>query len=372
MRNLHPIAVLLALGIAGASGLATAQHAIDAHVEHGLVPNGGVKIHYASLGDHGPLVVMLHGFPDYWYTWRDQMQELAKDHHVVAIDLRGYNKSDKPAGVAQYAMPILIADVAAVIQHFGHEKATVVGHDWGGAIAWNCAMYRPQMVDRLIICNLPHPRGIRRELRNNREPAANSAYARRFQEDGAHEKLNRETLVAWVKDPRCRNSYVEAMKRGDLEAMLHYYKANYPRVTAATQKRRTAPKMPKVRMPVLMIHGLEDKALMAAGLNGTWEWLEKDLTLVTVPGAGHFVQHDASELVTRSMKMWLHRDGAPAKISTARKSAINSECPFSNKAIRADCLTRYRGKVVGFCNPGCRDKFAKDPARYFDRVRTDG
>ena len=101
-------------------------------VKHGYADSGGVKIHYAALGD-GPLVVMLHGFPDYWYTWRHQMEALSSSHQVVAIDMRGYNRSDKPAGVESYKMTHLVSDVRAVIGHFKNEKATIVGHDWGGA-----------------------------------------------------------------------------------------------------------------------------------------------------------------------------------------------------------------------------------------------
>jgi pimeloyl-ACP methyl ester carboxylesterase len=97
-------------------------------VEHGYADNGGVKTHYAMLG-RGPLVVLIHGFPDFWYTFRDQMAELSSDFQTVAIDLRGYNLSDKPAGVESYAMPLLVADVASVIGHLGKERATVVGHD---------------------------------------------------------------------------------------------------------------------------------------------------------------------------------------------------------------------------------------------------
>ncbi|HLE70595.1 MAG TPA: alpha/beta hydrolase, partial [Vicinamibacteria bacterium] len=122
-------------------------------VEHGDADSNGVRIHYASLGQ-GPLVVMLHGFPDFWYSWRDQMEVLSSDFQTVAIDLRGYNLSDKPAGVESYAMPLLVGDVAAVIRHLGKDKAIVVGHDWGGAVAWYLALTQPQMVEKLVILNL--------------------------------------------------------------------------------------------------------------------------------------------------------------------------------------------------------------------------
>ena len=128
---------------------AMASSALYDRVEHGYADSDGVKIHYASLGE-GPLVVMIHGFPDFWYTWRDQMEVLAEDFKVVALDLRGYNRSDKPEGVDQYAMPLLAADVAAVIRHLGEESAIIVGHDWGGAIAWTFALTLPESSPFLV------------------------------------------------------------------------------------------------------------------------------------------------------------------------------------------------------------------------------
>ncbi len=104
-------------------------------VQHGYASNGDVKVHYASVGE-GPLVVMIHGFPDFWYTWRHQMAGLSENFKVVAIDQRGYNKSSQPAGDENYDMRLLVSDVAAVVRHFGAEKAVIVGHDWGGVVAW--------------------------------------------------------------------------------------------------------------------------------------------------------------------------------------------------------------------------------------------
>lgn len=277
---------------------------LDKRVEHGYANSSGVKIHYASLGSKDkPLIVMIHGFPDFWYTWRDQMEALSKDYQVVAIDQRGYNLSDKPKGVENYDVRFLVGDVAAVIKHLGRDKAIVIGHDWGGMVAWATAMAMPDIVDKLIILNLPHPRGIARELATNPEQQKNSQYARNFQKEDAASKLRAEQLAFWVKDPKAREVYIEAFKRSDMEAMLNYYKRNYPREPYVED---TSPVI-KVKAPVLMIHGLNDVALNAHALNNTWEWLERDLTLVTIPGAGHFVQQDASDLVTRSIRMWLAR-----------------------------------------------------------------
>jgi pimeloyl-ACP methyl ester carboxylesterase len=263
-----------------------------------------VKIHYAALGDRrNPLILMIHGFPDFWFTWRNQMEALSKDYYAVAIDQRGYNLSDKPTGLAQYDMSLLVADVVAVIRQLGRERAIVVGHDWGGAVAWSVAMTQPQVVEKLVILNLPHLRALGRELATNPQQHKNSQYARNFQQDGAAQKLTAEGLAAWVKDPDARAAYVEAFRRSDFEAMLNYYKRNYPREPYTVDETPLV----KVKAPVLMLHGLNDQYLLAGGLNNTWEFVESDLTLVTIPNAGHFVQHDAADMVTRTVLMWLGR-----------------------------------------------------------------
>lgn len=281
-------------------------------VKHGYADSDGVKIHYAELGK-GPLVVMIHGFPDYWYTWRHQMEVLSKDYHVVAIDQRGYNKSDKPEGVENYTLKKLVGDVAAVIHHFGEEKAIIVGHDWGGAVAWQFAIHLPQMTDKLVILNVTHPNGMRRELATNPVQQESSAYAVNFINGKPSDPtilfgkpMTAENLAYWVTDPEAQAQYIEAYKRSDFTAMLNYYKANYVRkpYEKAWQDAQENP-LPKLKMPVLIFHGLDDWAINAHGLNNTWEWLEKDMTLVTVPGASHFVQQDASEMVSTTMKWWL-------------------------------------------------------------------
>ena len=272
----------------------------ESRVTHGYADSNGVKIHYASIGK-GPLVVMIHGFPDYWYSWRHQMEALSDSYQVVAIDQRGYNLSDKPKGVENYDVRLLVGDVAAVVKSLGKEKAIIVGHDWGGLVAWQVALNLPQMTGKLIILNLPHPRGLSRELANNPEQQKNSAYARRFQQPDAASTVTAEGLTFWVTDPAAKAKYVEAFKRSDLEGMLNYYKRNYPREPYTEDKSPVV----KTQMPVLMFHGLNDTALLPGALNNTWEWMGKDLTLVTIPGAGHFVQQDAAEMVSKTMKAWL-------------------------------------------------------------------
>lgn len=261
----------------------------------------GVSIHFVEAGE-GPVVVLLHGFPDFHYTWRDQFPELAKTHRVVALDLRGYHRSGQPEGVENYRMEKLVGDVSAVLRELKCEKATIVGHDWGGAIAWSFAMQRPEQTERLVVLNLPHPRGLIRELKSNPAQQANSAYARGFQLPGAEKLLSAKALAGWVKEPEAQAQYVAAFEKSSLPGMLNFYRANYPREPYAEPA-----DLPPVRCPVLMIHGLDDQALLPGALNDTWKWIENEFTLVTIPKAGHFVHRDRPAQVTRVLTEWLSR-----------------------------------------------------------------
>ena len=308
--NLNPARTLIGLASMLASTLGLASQQLLDTVSHHYADNDGVKIHYVKTGS-GPLVVMIHGFPDYWYSWRAQMEALKDNFTVVAMDQRGYNQSDQPEGVTAYAMPNLVADVAAVVAAEGADRATIVGHDWGGAVAWQVAFALPQMVENLVIMNLPHPNGFARELANNEEQQRNSDYAQRFIAGSADDPtiiggnpMTAQSLSGWVHDTDVRAQYLRAFERSDFAAMLNFYKANYPR---SGENSAVAPSTPPplLEMPLLMFHGLEDTALHSNGLNNTWDWSKKDVTIVTVPGAGHFVQQDAPMLVSKTMQWWL-------------------------------------------------------------------
>jgi pimeloyl-ACP methyl ester carboxylesterase len=278
-------------------------------VQHGFADNNGVKIHFATIGK-GPLVVMIHGFPDFWYTWRHQMNALKSEFKVVAIDQRGYNQSDQPSSPEAYDMRHLVSDVAAVIRHHNVDSANVVGHDWGGAVAWQFAFSHPEMTRNLVILNLPHPNGLLRELTNNKEQRLNSAYTQAFKKGSASDAdiffgrpMTPENLAGWVSDPNARKRYVSAFEKSSFDAMLQFYKRNYPdlpKFNAAIPLNT-----PTLKCPTLMFHGLKDQALHSDGLNHTWDWIDADFTLVTVPNADHFVQNDAPEKVSRTLQWWL-------------------------------------------------------------------
>lgn len=301
--QIRRIALALLSVLAMLLGSAASAQDVTDQVEHRYADNDGVRIHYAVMGN-GPLIVMVHGFPDYWYTWRHQMQALADDYTVAALDTRGYNLSDQPEGVENYALDILVEDVAAVIHAQGEESATVVGHDWGGGIAWSFAALKPEMTERLIILNLPNPRALVRELAKYGQQHQNSTYARNFQLPTSHENFSAPALAASVSgdDPVVLARYTEAFERSNFASMMNYYRANFPREPYDSGAFFD---LPDVQAPVLQFHGLDDNALLPGGLNNTWDYLTSDWTLVTLPGVSHWPHHAAADKVSNMMKAWL-------------------------------------------------------------------
>ena len=273
-------------------------------VEHCYTKNNGTRLHYVTLGEGEP-VVFVHGFPDFWYSWRYQMATLAPQFKVIAIDMRAYNQSDKPGGIDNYKMEHLLTDIRAVIRDVGEEKVTLVGHDWGGAISWHFAMRHQEQVERLIIMNLTHPKGYSAVVANpTPEQKANLQYARDF----ASSTPKGDPVPEWVlaRDVQEGNGlvkerYREALSRSYWDGMMNYYRANYAEMLAEVDPDT----MTDITCPVLQFHGLKDTAVDTDGLKGTWNLVTQDYSLVTTPAAGHFVQWEAKDLVSMTMKSWL-------------------------------------------------------------------
>jgi len=281
---------------------------IEDTVQHKYTDSDGVSIHYAKAGQ-GPLVVFIHGFPDYWYSWRHQMAALSENYTVAALDTRGYNLSDKPDGVENYSMDLLVQDVASVITAEGQSSAIIIGHDWGGAIAWSFAAARPEMTERLVVMNLPHLKGLARELAKLGQQHENSQYARNFQQPNSHEAISAERLATSVSggDPDLYKRYLDAFSKSSPASMMSYYRANFPR---APYSSGPFVEINRIQAPVLQFHGLADTALLPGALNDTWAKLDQDWTLVTIPGVGHWPHHEKPEMVTNMIKAWLalHED----------------------------------------------------------------
>ena len=299
-RPVRLAALLLAFAVVPAMAAADDANAdVWDRATHHTVKSGDVDIHYVALGEGKP-VLFLHGFPDIWYSWRRQMAALEGEFRTAAMDLRGYNRSGQPKQVEDYQMPHILADVAAVIEDLGG-AVTLVGHDWGGAIAWRYAMTYPEQIERLVILNLTHPRGYGNVIANATEAQRrNTDYARRFATSKPDGSPVPEGLLGRYADQgeEVAAHYREALSRSYWDGMLNYYRANYGQVSGGDD-------LPNVQMPVLQFHGLKDTAVDKDGLKNTWDWVDRDYTLVTVPTVGHWVQLEAAGLVSKTMRAWL-------------------------------------------------------------------
>lgn len=274
-------------------------------LREGFADLAEVRLHYVEAGE-GPLVVLLHGFPEFWFGWRSQIPALAEaGFHVVAPDMRGFNLSSRPASVAAYDIDRLAADVRDLIRERGSARAFLVGHDWGGAVAWATASNHPDVVERLAVLNVPHPRRMLHGLRRPRQ-LLRSWYMFFFQLPWLPELLLRargwQGLRQGLSDaarpdafsPQDVARYVEAWSQpGAVTAMLNYYRA----VFRQTPKRAEARIRP-LEAPTLVIWGERDRHLGAELAEPDRADVPNLERVVRLPDASHWVQHDEPERVT--------------------------------------------------------------------------
>jgi len=265
-------------------------------MKEGYVTVNNVKLHYVEEGS-GPLVILLHGFPDFWYGWRKQIPALSRKYRVVAPDMRGYNVSEKPKRLDDYRLNLLADDIGELIRSFGAEQALVAGHDWGGAVAWALAARYPEMIAKVAVLNAPHPAEMRRALRTlDWRQLRKSYYAFLFQLPRIPEWVIGRNLEGFFRHIFQRTSgeadakaviekYVEAYSQaGALTAALNYYRAaaRYPDDLELSAARRIA-------VPALMIWGEQDKVLGKALARRSSDYCE-DLETIYDPTSGHWVQ----------------------------------------------------------------------------------
>ncbi|KAM3101388.1 alpha/beta fold hydrolase [Phormidesmis sp. 146-12] len=269
--------------------------------QHDRIFTNGIHLHYVTQGN-GPLMLFLHGFPEFWYSWRKQIPEFSQDYKVVAPDLRGYNESDKPPELAAYAMSELVADVKGIIEGLGYDHCILIGHDWGGAIAWNFAYAHPTMVEKLIILNLPHPAKFAQGLKTPQQ-LLRSAYIFFFQIPVLPEvliQLGDYQAIASVLPAMSVNknafaaedieAYKDAFaKRGTLTSALNYYRNSF-RQGLTREDWRT------LEVPTLMIWGEDDTALGKELTYGTDKYV-RDFQIKYIPNCGHWVQQEKPQLV---------------------------------------------------------------------------
>ncbi|MHA2180182.1 MAG: alpha/beta fold hydrolase [Promethearchaeota archaeon] len=301
-------------------------------IEEVYVETNGIKLHTVLIGSGKPLI-LLHGFPDFWYGWKDIMLGLKEEYRLIVPDLRGYNLSDKPKGVENYSLELLINDIKGLNESLNLGKFFLAGHDWGGPIAWAFAGMFPELLEKLILINGPHPFIIRDLIAKDADQRNASSYIFEFIKPDSAKILmdnNFQVLKAVMnmdfqnlpdmfkgsvpnsdsEIPKRKGTlsdfdmgkYVEAWSQpGAVNAGLDYYRAS------VTEQLLGKGWNGEIKVPTLVIHGMKDVALTPKILNGLEDYV-KDLKIVKIEGATHWVMVDAPDIVNSSIKKFISND----------------------------------------------------------------
>lgn len=276
-------------------------------VEHHHATINGIRMHYVSAGT-GDTILFLHGFPEFWYSWRHQLFEFSKHHRVVAPDLRGCNETEN---VGPYDTDTLQQDVLALIEHLGGAPVHLVGHDWGGAIAWLVAINHPEQVRTLSICNMPHPVVFRDHLRRPRQ-LLRSWYLGFFQVPWLPERalaLRNYQILARTLIRDCApgtftrddvKMYLEAWRRQGLNGGLNWYRA------LLRSRPQLAQPVPILTVPTLLAWGDQDIALGKELADAAGPYV-RDLQVEHLPDAGHWVQQEAPARINALLSAHIQR-----------------------------------------------------------------
>jgi pimeloyl-ACP methyl ester carboxylesterase len=272
---------------------------------------GDIKLHYATAGNGERLVILLHGFPECWYSWRHQIAALSDRYTIVAPDLRGYNLSDKPESVADYAIEKLVDDVVGLIHYFGRGEAAIVGHDWGAAVAWAVAERHPEAVWKLCAMQVP-PVSVWRRNQTFKQFLA-SWYIFFFQIPALPELLMRRNdfalLANALKNSTAEpgifteadiNQYKKAWREPRaLTSALNYYRANILKRLFSNRPDE------KIKVPTLFIYGEQDSFVLPATVRDVGSAVDAPFAEIRIPGAAHWVQQEAAEIVSDSLREFL-------------------------------------------------------------------
>ena len=283
-----------------------------------------IRLHYAECGSGDDLVILLHGFPECWYSWRHQLPVLGERYHAVAPDMRGYNLSDKPAGIQSYGIESLVNDVVGLINYFDKGQAVIVAHDWGASVAWALAQRHPELVSKLVAMQVPPPAAWRenftfRQLRHSwymfffqlpRLPewwASANDFAR-------IEKMYKETSVrgdAFTDDDIA--VYKEALRQpGALTGGLNYYRANVFKSLFRGGVETPKEADGRIQVPTLFIYGEQDVAVLPETVRDIGKFVAASYSELRIPDSGHWVQNEAIEEVNQALIDFLERDDLTA------------------------------------------------------------
>lgn len=277
---------------------------MDNNYQSQYIHVNGIQLHYVSAGT-GKLLILLHGFPEFWYSWKNQIPFLAHYYRVVAPDMRGYNLSDKPKGIANYRADVLATDIKALIAALGETQAYIVGHDWGGAVAWTLAALYPETVEKLIILNMPHPLEMRRQLLQlNWSQWKKSWYIFFFQLPSLPEKYIRRNLSLFFKKAlRGWAIRKDAFSDDDIAKYVAAYQQpkaigsaiNYYRAAIRYANSNIIPDS-LIKPPVFLLWGEQDRALGKELTYNTPNYCEQ-LRMQYISDASHWIQHDRPDLI---------------------------------------------------------------------------
>ena len=287
-------------------------------ITHGYANVNGIRLHYAASGKGNKLVILLHGFPEFWYSWQKQLVALSENFHVVAPDLRGYNLSDKPPRVEDYRIDKLVGDVIGLIDHFGAQQAAVVGHDWGAGVAWAVAQRYPERVSKLAVMQVPLLSAWRANL--TLKQLLRSWYMFFFQiprlpewvmsrqnfraiEQTFEERVGRKNSFSKADVER----YKEAARQpGALTGAINYYRANLrDRFFVRRPQGESKPSEGRIQVPTLFIFGEQDFAIIPATVQGLDRYIDAEYREVRIPDSGHWVQNEAPAEVNAALTDFL-------------------------------------------------------------------
>ena len=283
----------------------------------------GQPFHYLSWGKAGaPILLMLHGFPEYSGAWSEVATRLADTYHCIAPDQRGYGRTWAPPDVGHYTTSKLVGDMVALITHLGGGPVTVIGHDWGAAVAYGLAMFTPDLVERLIILNGVHPAPFQREMAAGGAQSEASQYILFLRQEGSEDRLvdNEFALLlklfsakmdlGWLSGDRLSAYKTEWARPGRMRGMVNWYRASPLQVAAPGKPITNMPDLPHdklmVHCPHLLIWGTGDTALLPASYAGLDRYAP-DLTIQEINGADHWLCHQKPDMVAQAIREWLAR-----------------------------------------------------------------
>ena len=295
-------------------------------IRHGYATVNGVRLHYAETGSGDELVLLLHGFPEFWYSWRHQLEALGKHFHVVAPDMRGYNLSDKPARVEDYRVDQIASDVVGLIDHFGALQAAVVGHDWGATVAWVVAQRFPERVSKLAVMQVP-PAAVWRANMSIRQ-VLRSWYMFLFQLPRIPEWMISRNNMAAIERAFTNSvarkgsfsaveieSYKEALRQpGALTSAINYYRANINRLASRGSNSASSE---RTRVPTLFIFAEQDLAILPETVRGTADYVDAPFRELRIKDSGHWVQNEAAEEVNSALIEFLKSEFAVELVNTS-------------------------------------------------------